>query len=280
MDQNVAIAPKSSTHTVLVTGGTGVLGRHVVSDLRDQGHEVRVLSRRAGAGTHQGDLATGEGLDSALAGVELVVHAASATPGGRTDLGQTRHLLDAAGRLGVRHLLYISIVGIDSIPYGYYARKLACEQAISASGVPHTILRAAQFHELLERGLQAVSRLPVAALPLDWKVQPIASAEVAERIVSLIQGSPAGRAPDIGGPQVLTFRQVVQAWRAHRTGPRAVINLPLPGRTARALRQGLNTVPAHAEGRQTWDQFLAAGPGSRPSWRRARPEPGSGPGRP
>lgn len=213
-----------------------------------------MLSRRPGAGTHQGDLATGEGLESALAGAELVIHAASDAPLGRADPAQTTRLLAASGR--VRHLLYISIVGIDAIPYGYYARKLACEQAIAASGVPYTILRATQFHELLERGLQAVSRLPLAPLPLDWRVQPVAAAEVGERLAGVIEGAPLGRAEDFGGPEVLTLRQVMDGWRRHRRGGRLVVNLPVPGRMSRALRDGLNTVPAHADGTQTWEQFL------------------------
>src|SRR4051794_6980079 len=130
---------------VLVTGGTGVLGRHVVSLARERGHDVRVLSRRPGAGTHVGDLATGAGVAEAARGAELVVHAASDTRRlGRSDLEQTRRLLAAAR--DARHLLFISIVGIDAIPYAYYRRKLACERAVAASGVPHTTLRATQFH--------------------------------------------------------------------------------------------------------------------------------------
>jgi nucleoside-diphosphate-sugar epimerase len=105
--------------TLLVTGGTGALGRHIVARLRERGDDVRVLSRRPGAGTHVGDLSTGEGVAEAARDAELVVHAASDTFRrlGRSDLDQTRNLLDAAK--DANHLLYVSIVGIDSIPYVY-----------------------------------------------------------------------------------------------------------------------------------------------------------------
>ena len=83
--------------TVFVTGGTGALGRHVVTRLQERGDEVRVLSRRWGAGTHVGDLNTGAGVADAARGAELVVHAASDTRRfGRADLRQTEHLLKAA----------------------------------------------------------------------------------------------------------------------------------------------------------------------------------------
>ncbi len=127
--------------TVLVAGGTGALGRHVVSRLQERGDDVRVLSRRPGAGTDVGDLNTGAGVAEAARGAELVIHAASDFRRfGRTDLEQTEQLIAAAQ--DARHLLYVSIVGIDSIPSPYYRRKLACEERIA-------------------------ERLPLAPLPLD-----------------------------------------------------------------------------------------------------------------
>jgi uncharacterized protein YbjT (DUF2867 family) len=205
---------------VLVTGGTGLLGHELVPLLREAGHDVRVLSRRQGAGTHVGDLGRGEGIVGAAAGAELVVHAASGSRGkGRPDLAQTRHLLAAAG--GVRHLLYVSVVGCDAVALGYYQRKLACEREVGASGVRHTILRATQFHELMARGLRRVERVPLAPLPLDWRFQ------------------------------------LVAAWRERRGRPRAAVHLPLPGRVARGFRAGRNTCPDRAVGRQTWAEFLA-----------------------
>jgi uncharacterized protein YbjT (DUF2867 family) len=244
--------------TILVTGGTGALGRPVVDGLRAHGHDVRVLSRRPGAGTHVGDLTTGAGVAEAVRGAERIVHAASdVRRAGAADLEQTAHLVEAAG--DVSHLLYVSIVGIDRIPYRYYRRKLACEHRIQSSGVACTILRATQFHELLGFVLRGAERLPLAPLPLDFRFQTIAAAEVAERVVELIGGEPAGRL-ELGGPEVLTLGQMAEAWRLVRHRPRRIVPLPLPGKVARGFRQGLNTRPDKASGRQTWAEFVASNP--------------------
>jgi uncharacterized protein YbjT (DUF2867 family) len=245
--------------TALVTGGTGALGRLVVERLRERGHDVRVLSRRVGAGTHVGDLRTGVGVAEAAAGAELIVHAASDFRRvGRPDIMQTEHVLAAAG--SARHLLYVSIVGIDRIPFTYYRNKLACEQRIMESGVPHTILRATQFHELIASALHGAERLPLAPLPLDFRFQSVAAADVAVRVAELIDGTPTYRAPDFGGPEVLTLARMAEVWRAARARPRRVVRIPVPGRIGRAFRAGENTCPEHPDGTQTWAQFVASNP--------------------
>jgi uncharacterized protein YbjT (DUF2867 family) len=239
---------------VLVTGGTGTLGRQLVPVLTARGHEVRVLSRRPGGGTHVGDLATGAGVAAAGDGAELIVHAASDRRLGRSDLAQTRQLLAAAS--GCRHLVYISIVGVDLIPFGYYRAKHACEQLVTAAPVPSTILRATQFHELLGQMLHAVERWPVAALPLDLKFQSVAAGEVAARAADLVEAAPAGRASDFGGPEVLSGRQIAVIWREQRGRPRAVISLRWPGKVYSAFAAGHNTCPEHADGRKNWSDFV------------------------
>ena len=241
---------------VLVTGGSGTLGRQLVPILRARGHEVRVLSRRPEGGTHLGDLVSGAGVAAAAAGAELVVHAATDPRLGRTDRLQTANLLDAIP--SCRHLVYMSIVGVDAIPLGPYRTKLACEELIGGSATPATVLRATQFHELLAMILRSAARLPVAPLPLDSLFQSVSAAEVAGRVADLVTGPPLGRAPDFGGPQVLNGWQLAAAWRARRGGLGAVLNLRLPGRIARAFADGLNTCPDHADGRQTWAEFVAS----------------------
>lgn len=245
--------------TVLVTGGTGGLGRHVAGTLRERGDEVRVLSRRPGAGTHVGDLSTGAGVADAARGADVVIHAASDTRRlGRADLAQTENLLRAAG--DAKHLLYVSIVGIDSIPYAYYRRKLACEHAIASSTTPYTILRATQFHELIAFLLRGAERLPLAPLPLDFRFQSISAAEVAARVAEVIHADPRHETIDLGGPEVLTLEQMVGLWRTERGRPRSLVRLPFPGKVGRAFREGRNTCPEHAEGIQTWAQFVASDP--------------------
>jgi uncharacterized protein YbjT (DUF2867 family) len=233
---------------VVVTGGTGVLGTHAVRVLGERGHEVRVVARRTGV-----DLTAPRDVDASLTGADLVLHAASDTRRiGASDPRQTRTLLAACGQ--VRHLLYVSIVGIDAIPYRYYRRKLECERIIEQSSVPHTILRATQFHELIDWVLTTLGRWPLAPLPLSAKGQPVGAADVAARCAELLEAEPLGRAPDFGGPEVLTLRQVIELW------PGRIRALPLPtiGRVLRGFRAGLNTTPDHADGIQTWAQYVAA----------------------
>jgi uncharacterized protein YbjT (DUF2867 family) len=241
---------------VLVTGGSGTLSRRVVPILQERGHEVRTLSRTPGGGTHAGDLTTGKGVVAAAAGADLIVHAASDTNRfGRADPVQTRHLLDAC--TGAAHLLYVSIVGIDDISFGYYKKKLACETLLGVHRVPYTVLRATQFHERIAMLLKAVERLPVAPLPLDFLFQPVAASEVARRIADLVAGEPIGRAEDFGGPEVLTLADMTRRWSYQRGGPRRLLRVPIPGRVGAGFRLGRSTAPDHRDGVQTWEEFLA-----------------------
>jgi uncharacterized protein YbjT (DUF2867 family) len=192
---------------------------------------------------------------AAAAGADLIVHAASDTRRfGRADPVQTRHLLDAC--TGARHLVYVSIVGIEEISYGYFRRKLACEKVLEVHRVPYTILRATQFHELIARLLTAVERLPVAPLPLDFCFQPVAGRDVAGRIADLVAGEPVGRAADFGGPEVLTLADIAQRWTVHRGRPGRLVRLPVPGQIGTGFRLGRHTAPNHRDGTQTWEEFL------------------------
>jgi uncharacterized protein YbjT (DUF2867 family) len=172
---------------------------------------------------------------------------------GAADPVMTRNLLAALSGGTVRHLLYVSIVGIDRIPFRYYRHKLECERVVAASGLPYTLFRATQFHELAAWFFDR----PVAALPLGWKAQPVAAREAAERAAELMAGEPAGGVVEFGGPEVLTARELVRTWRAARGRPMVVVPLPTFGALARGFRAGHNTTPEHAEGRLTWAEFAA-----------------------
>src|SRR3954468_12848008 len=151
--------------TTLVTGATGTLGVPTVARLRAAGHDVRALSRCTGPGLLTGDLLTGAGIREAVTGVDTVLHLATG-PRGRGDVEAARTLLDAATAAGAPHLVLISIVGIDDIPLGYYRDKLAIERTVRESGLPHTILRATQFHSFVEALLTAQRRCPVLLAPV------------------------------------------------------------------------------------------------------------------
>jgi uncharacterized protein YbjT (DUF2867 family) len=238
----------------LVTGATGTLGGPTVAQLRAAGHEVRSLSRRTGPGLVTGDLLSGAGIPEALDGVDTVVHLAT---GPRRDDVATRTLVEAAATARVLHLVHISIVGVDRIPFGYYRAKLAAEQVVQQSGVPHTILRATQFHDLVV-SIFAVQRFTPVLLAPSFAVQPIAADEVAERLVELAGSAPAGRVPDIGGPEVRELRDLAQVWRRSVRIRRPVVPLSLPGRVFRAYADGHGLVPGPAYGRRTFEEHLAA----------------------
>jgi len=250
---------------VLITGGTGVLGREVAPRLSQAGYSVRVVSRRAapaeGAPTEwaQAQIETGEGLAEAVAGVDVIVHCAS-SPFRRTrevDVEGTRRLLGAAGRAGVSHFVYISIVGIDRIPLSYYKAKLAAERLIEESGVPYSILRAPQFFTLMDDILRNLLRFPVGVYPAGFKFQPIDPGEVAERIVQQVEAGPGGRLPDIAGPEVRSAGELARAWLKARGKRRLLVPLPLFGKVAAGYRAGYNCAPENAYGRITWAEWLS-----------------------
>jgi uncharacterized protein YbjT (DUF2867 family) len=254
--------------TTLVTGGTGTLGRLVVPLLRDAGCKVRVLSRhshKAEEGSEYviGDLATGEGIEAAVDGAELILHLAGSNKG---DEDKARHLVRAASRTGARHLVYISVVGADRVPvasgvdramFGYFASKLAAERVIAGSGLPWTTLRATQFHDLMLTTARQMARLPVVPVPSGFRFQPIDAGEVAARLVELALGTPAGLVPDIAGPKVYGMADLVRGYLRARRKHRLLVPVRLPGKAARAYRAGANLTPERAVGRRTWEEFLA-----------------------
>ncbi|MFB4312267.1 SDR family oxidoreductase [Actinomadura sp. GTD37] len=256
---------------ILVTGATGTLGGPVVQRLREAGADVHGLSRRErepepGLTWHKGDLWTGDGVDAAVEGAETIVHCASDPLHPKRDLPAARRLVEAARRQGAPHLVYISIVGVDRIPYGYYRTKHAVERLVEDSGLPYTILRATQFHTLPNAVFDILTKVPgVVAVPRGLRDQPIDAAEVAARLADLaLAAGPARRVADMGGPEVLTVEEMLRDYLAARGLRRPVrVPLPLPGKAGRGFRDGHHLTPDHAVGKRTWRQFLEEAHGPR-----------------
>jgi uncharacterized protein YbjT (DUF2867 family) len=243
---------------VLVTGGTGVLGRQVVR-LLDGKAEVRVLSRRPNGqpGFVQGDLDTGEGLAAASDGVDVIAHCASPADYRRPqrDVEGTRRLLHAA-RSQHPHVVYISIVGVDRIPLGYYQAKLATEQLIRGSGLSWTVLRTTQFHDLVLTFVMLLTKWPVALVPRGFRSQPVDAGEVAVRMTSLVLGDPVGRTPDFGGPRVEDSEEMVRIYLSLTRRRRPMLPIPAPGRIAAAFRAGGHLLSDGERGTRTFEQYL------------------------
>jgi len=245
---------------ILVTGGMGSLGRRVVVRLQGPGYEVRTLSRSArGAGVVRGDLLTGEGLARALKGVDVLIHCASSPRKSRqTDVEGTGRLLEAASQAGVSHVVFVSIVGVDLNPYlPYYRAKLDAERIVERSPVPWTILRATQFHEFVLKQIRLLERIPIMMAPRGFLLQPMDIGEVADRLVELALSEPAGRVPDIGGPEVRTFPDLARSYLKATGHRRRVVEVPVPGKAARALREGAQLAPDRAYGEIRWEEFLS-----------------------
>ena len=244
---------------ILVTGATGTLGTEW-SAATAAGHQVRALSRRdhvgyTGVHWSQGDLLTNMGVEAALEDVDVVVHCA--TQGTRDkDVTSIENLVGAARRAGVKHIVYVSIVGIDQIPLPYYQTKLRVEHVLESSGVGYTVLRATQFHELVNTVFSVQRFSPALWTLRGIRFQPIDTRDVAARLVELAGGEPAGRVADIGGPAVHTHAELARMYLAATDGRRPVVDVPVPGRIAASFRTGANLAPDNAVGTVGYEEYL------------------------
>lgn len=248
------------TAPILVTGGTGTLGRLVVPLLLDAGGKVRILSRhgrepRDGVEYLAGDLVKGEGIEPAVDGAEIIVHLAG---GAKGDEEATWNLVRAAARAGARHVVYISVIGADRVPVGWFRSKLGAERAVAECGVPWTTLRAAQFHDLVLTVLEKMAKLPVIPVPGGLRFQPVDARDVATRLVDLTLGQPAGLVPDLAGPSVYPMGDLVRGYLRARGKSRLTMPVPMPGKIGRVYRAGDNLTLTGADlGTRTWEDFLA-----------------------
>lgn len=249
--------------SVLVTGGTGVLGRRLIGILKKDGFAVRVASRRPAddqeADYYPVDLVDGFGLKAALDGVDAVVHLAS---GARSfnysvDTIGTRRLVRAAGSFGIQHMVYVSIVGIDRIPLRYYRRKLLAERMIRESGTGFSILRATQFHDFIDEWLRRARIGSFLVVPKSFKVQPVGVEAVARRLSRMLKEAPLQSVEQMGGPEIMTLGEMAESWLDRRHLEGRVVHLPLFGRVARGFRAGWNTCDEIVDGSLRWEDWLS-----------------------
>jgi uncharacterized protein YbjT (DUF2867 family) len=223
---------------VAVVGGTGTIGRRIAASLSSEGHEVRALSRSAAQ--YPVDLTTGAGLEAALEGCDVVVDASNGPPSRKARavlVEGSRRLVGIGARAGVGHHVCVSIVGIEHVPIGYYRLKLEQERVVESAGLPWTIVRSTQFHDLLGSLLSAAGRahvLPAARAQL----QPVDVDEAAAAVVAVATAAPRLARITVAGPEVHDLRSLGRIWR-EGTGRHAIeIPIPLPGKLGRALREG------------------------------------------
>jgi uncharacterized protein YbjT (DUF2867 family) len=246
---------------VVVLGGAGLLGRALVSALMVRGVDVVGASRRSGV-----DLENGAGLADVLVGADAVVHAAtSPMHPKRVDLRGTQRIVAAIrDARASTHVVYVSIVGCDAIPYPYYRVKAACERELEESGVRATVVRATQFHPLIAGIARAARPLGVGLTVRGVAAQPCDAGWVASRVADVVTAAPpAGfaRSPDLGGPELLPFAAAVGLAAEHDgVRLRRLITLPALGGVARAFAAGTNLPgPGAGTGGPGFGDWLASG---------------------
>ena len=207
---------------IVVIGGTGLIGSKLVERLREAGHDALSASPDSGVDTY-----TGQGLEQALEGAEVVVDVSNAPAWedeAVLDFFQTtsRNVLAVETATGVSHHVVLSIVGTDRLPdSGYFRAKLAQEEAVEAASVPYTILRATQFFEFLGRIADSSTEGDTVRLP-PVLVQPEAADDVAAALADVAVGAPVNGIVELAGPEPFRFDELAQRVLSANNDPRRV----------------------------------------------------------
>lgn len=249
---------------IVVTGGTGTLGRNVVSQLLARNCDVHVLSSQDSpivpdeVKVIKGNLVTGEGLQN-LQDANVIIHCASNPKDPEsTDVAGTGNLLKVLEKAKIDHLINVSIVGADKTDYRYYKAKIAVENLVSASGIPFTTLRATQFHDLVLNMIRSFEINNGSILiPAGMRFQSIDVNEVGLRLAELIEKQPSGLLPDMGGPEVLTIEEMVKIWVDISGQQYSIRAEQIEGPRYDLFRSGVNLCSEHKYGSNTWREFLA-----------------------
>jgi uncharacterized protein YbjT (DUF2867 family) len=210
---------------IVVIGGTGLIGSKTVAILRQGGHEVVAASPNTGVNT-----ITGEGLEEAMAGTQVVIDLANSPSfedKAVLEFFETsgRNLLAAESAAGGRHHIALSIVGIDRSDNGYFRAKVAQEKLIEASGIPYTIIRSTQFLEFL-RGIADSSAAENRVRISPGLFQPIAADDVAANVADVALAAPRTGIVEIAGPERAPFNEIVARYLKAVGDPRQVVSDP------------------------------------------------------
>ncbi|CAA2109437.1 SDR family oxidoreductase [Variovorax paradoxus] len=208
---------------IVVIGGSGLIGSKVVNKLREAGHEVLAASPASGVNT-----ITGEGLDAALAGAQVVLDVANSPSfedKAVLEFFQTagRNLMAAEARAGVKHHVALSVVGTDRLgESGYFRGKMAQEALIRESKIPYTIVHSTQFFEFLGSIAQSGADGNTVHLSPAF-VQPIASDDVAAAVADFTLGAPVNGVVEIAGPERVRLSDLVSRYLKATNDTRTVV---------------------------------------------------------
>jgi uncharacterized protein YbjT (DUF2867 family) len=211
------------TLNIVVVGGTGLIGSKTVAVLKAAGHKVLAAGPATGV-----DTITGEGLDSALEGADVLIDTTNSPSFEPAQVlkffhTSTSNLVAAASKAGVGHYVALSIVGTDRMPgNGYFSAKVIQESLIAASNLPYTIVRSTQFFEFL-KGIADANTADGTVRLAGGQFQPIAADDVAQLLAAIATEAPRNGIVEIAGPERAGFDDIVRRHLAASGDPRQVL---------------------------------------------------------
>jgi len=211
---------------IVVIGGTGLIGKKTVANLRQKGHEVLAASPSSGVNS-----VTGEGLAQALAGAQVVVDVANAPSWEDKAVMEFfeksgRNLLAAEAAAKVGHHVALSVVGTDRLlASGYFRAKMAQENLIKASPIPYTIVHATQFFEFVDGIAKGATEGQTVRVP-PVLMQPIAADDVAAVMADVALAKPLNGMVEIAGPDLIRQDELVRQFLSKKRDARTVVTDP------------------------------------------------------
>jgi uncharacterized protein YbjT (DUF2867 family) len=250
------------TLRILVTGSTGQLGSTLLKQLKGSNYEVKITSRRKPEGLGHfewiySDLSSGEGLEAAVKDVDVIIHAAT-SPVKNSKMVEVLGFKEFLGKMKhIKHLIYPSIVGIDEIPFKYYKQKYEAEDLLKNSSIPHTIVRATQFHNFVENLFISKPLFKRYIVPGNFKFQSVEVSEFARHLIGLVEKEPQGRAEDFGGPEIMTLKEMAELKIKKNNESNKVLSISFPGKLHKTMSEGKNTNSLRKMGQITFGDYLS-----------------------
>ncbi|XIH25764.1 nmra-like family protein (plasmid) [Priestia aryabhattai] len=247
---------------ILVTGSTGQLGSSLLKQLKGSDYKVKITSRRKpeGIGNFEwiySDLSSGEGLEVAIKDVDVIIHAAT-SPIKNSKMVEVSGFKEFLGKLKhIKLFIYPSIVGIDEIPFKYYKQKFEAEELLKNSSIPHTIVRATQFHSFVENLFISKPIINRYIVPGNFKFQSVDVNEFASHLIGLVEKEPQGRADDFGGPQIMNLKEMAELKIKINNETNKVLSISLPGKLYKSITEGKNTNSFRKMGKISFGEYLS-----------------------
>ncbi|MFD2212213.1 SDR family oxidoreductase [Metabacillus endolithicus] len=246
---------------ILVTGSTGHLGSALLNQLKGSDYEVKITSRNKPKGNEHfewiySDLFSGEGLEEAVKDVDVIIHSAT-SPNKHSKVVEVSGFNELLRRAKhIKHFIYPSIVGIDKIPFNYYKHKLEAEILLENSSIPHTVVRATQFHHFIDNLFLSRPVLKRYIVPGNFKCQSVDVNEFANHLIGIVDKGPQGKIQDFGGPDIVTIREMAELKIKINNENNKVLSISLPGKLFKAFSDGGNTNSTRKKGRVTFEDYL------------------------